>query len=48
MLAVLSRENDPAGTVAVGRNKCVPEDQIAVTESVLAVAGLDTYFPACT
>lgn len=41
MHAAVCRENDPQ-LLAVGRNGCGPEDYVAVTESVLAVAGPGT------
>lgn len=46
MLAAFSSENGPTATVEVGRNECGPEDQVAVTQSVLAVAGLGSSQPA--
>lgn len=42
MHAAISSENDPPQLLAVARNGCGPEDSVAVTESVLAVAGLGT------
>lgn len=42
MYAVLSSENEPTASVAVGRSECLPEDQVVVMVSVLAVAGLGT------
>lgn len=44
--AVFSSEDDPTATVAVGRSERSPEDQVAVIESLLAVAGLGTSLPA--
>lgn len=46
MHAAISSKNDPPQLLAVGRNGCDPEDYVAVTESVLAVAGLGTSLPA--
>lgn len=46
MHAVFSSEDDPRATAAVGRSERSPEDQVAVMESLLAVAGLGTSLPA--
>lgn len=46
MHAAISSENDPPQLLAVGSNGCGPEDHVAVTESVLAVASVGTSRPA--
>lgn len=43
MYGVFSSENEPTASVAAGRHECIPEDQVVVMESVLAVAGLSTW-----
>lgn len=46
MHATISSKSEPPQLLAVGRNGCGPEDYVAVTESVLAVAGLGISLPA--